>query len=99
MKRLPSHPLHSRLQDLTKNRIKRQSPNHLIKALQKKKHGGSLPAKNLPVEPLQDVDEWSQDTPDIILDILGIGTKENHSDPELKRLTLETLNRDYPSTT
>ena len=36
MKRLPDHPLHSRLQDLTKNRLKRKSMNHLVKQHQKR---------------------------------------------------------------
>ena len=35
MKRLPSHPLHSKLQELTKNRLKRQSVNHFAKGLQR----------------------------------------------------------------
>ena len=34
MKRLPSHPLHTKFEAPTKNRLKRQSPNHLVKALQ-----------------------------------------------------------------
>ena len=33
MKRLPDHPLHNRLQDLTKNRLKEISLNHLVKQL------------------------------------------------------------------
>ena len=36
MKRLPDHPLHNRLQDLTKNRLKRKSLNHLVKQHQKR---------------------------------------------------------------
>ena len=35
-KRLPSHPLHSKFEAPTKHRLKRQSPNHLAKALQQK---------------------------------------------------------------
>ena len=33
MKRLQSHPLHSKLQALTKNRLKRKSLNHQVKEL------------------------------------------------------------------
>ena len=36
MKRLPDHPLHNMLQDLTKNRLKRNSLNHLVKQHQKR---------------------------------------------------------------
>ena len=36
MKMLPAYPLHNRLQDLTKNRLKRKSSNHLVKQHQKR---------------------------------------------------------------
>ena len=36
MKRLPDHPLHTRLQDLTKNRLKRKRLNHLVKQHRKR---------------------------------------------------------------
>ena len=49
MKRLPSHPLHSEFEAPTKNRLKRQSPNHLVKALQQK-HRISSSARNQPLE-------------------------------------------------
>ena len=35
IKRIPSHPLNKKLSEPTKNRLKRQSPNHLIKQNQK----------------------------------------------------------------
>jgi ribonuclease HI len=97
MKRLPTHPLHSRLQDLTKNRIKRKSPNHAIKALQQK-HSQVLP-RGAPSEHLQDYEDWSLGTPNIILNIPGVGAKEEHSEIELKSLTLEALDKNYPATT
>ena len=31
VKRMPDHPLHKRLQDLTKNRLKRTTLNHVLK--------------------------------------------------------------------
>ena len=34
-KRLPSHTLHTKVDSLTKNRLKRQSLNHIVKNLQK----------------------------------------------------------------
>ena len=36
MKNVSDHPLHNRLQDLTKNRLKRKSFNHLVKQHQKR---------------------------------------------------------------
>nr|KAG5696844.1 hypothetical protein BaRGS_030968 [Batillaria attramentaria] len=98
MKRLPSHPLHEKLQAPTKNRLKRQSPNHLIKALQQK-HSSSLPPRDHDPEPLQDFEDWSLDVPHIILDVPGIGAKEEHTGAELKSLTLEMLHTRYPNTT
>ena len=35
-KRMPDHPLHKRLQDLTKNRLKRTCLNHVLKEQQRK---------------------------------------------------------------
>ena len=52
MKRLPSHPSHSKFEAPTKNRLKRQSPNHLVKAFQQK-HRISSSARNQPLEMLQ----------------------------------------------
>ena len=48
---------------------------------------------------LQDFEEWSADVSPIILDIPGVGAKDNHTDTELKVLTLEILDRDYHPTT
>ena len=49
MKRLPSHPLHSKFEAPTKNRLKRQNPNRLVKAIQQK-HRISSSARNQPLE-------------------------------------------------
>ena len=35
--RLPTHPLHTKLNSLTKNRLKRQSLNHTVKSLRKQR--------------------------------------------------------------
>ena len=98
MKRLPSHPLHSKFDAPTKNRLKRQSPNHLVKALQQK-HRISSSARNQPLEMLQNYEDWQAETPTIILDIPGIQAKNHHTDEELRSLTLEALSVAYPSTT
>ena len=36
VKKMPDHPLHKRLQDLTKNRLNRTSLNHVLKEQQRK---------------------------------------------------------------
>ena len=56
MKRLPSHSLHSKFEAPTKNRFKRQSPNHLVKALQQK-HRIPSSARNQPLEMLQNYED------------------------------------------
>ena len=96
MKRIPSHPLRDRLQELTKNRLKRQSLNHLSKALQRQ-HADTLPKSPQNVEPLQDYEEFEWDDLNIIADLPGMRTKEEHSPVEMRTLTLETLDRDFPS--
>ena len=82
----------------TKNGLKRQSPNHLVKALQQK-HRILSSASNQPLEMLQNYEDWQVETPAITLDIPGIQAKEDHTDEELKSLTLEALSVAYPSKT
>ena len=88
MKRLPSHHLHSKFEAPTKNRLKRQSPNRLVKALQQKCWIPSW-AYNEPLEMLLNYEDWQAETPTIMLDIPGIQAKEHHADEELKSLTLK----------
>ena len=76
MKRIPSHPLHDRLQELTKNRLKRQSLNHLSKALQRQ-HADVLPQSLQNVEPLQDYEETEWDDLNIVLDLLGCAPRKS----------------------
>ena len=98
MKRLPSHPLHSKLKAPTKNRLKRQSPKHLIKALERKLDH-PVTDTTQQTEKLKDYEDWQTDTPPIIYNIQGVSTKDHHSTEELKSLTLEALNTCYPPTT
>ena len=58
MKRLPSHPLHSKFEAPTKNR---RCPKHLVKALQWK-HRIPLSARNQPLEMLQYYVDWQAET-------------------------------------
>ena len=78
-------------------RLKRQSPNHLVKVLWQK-HRIPSSARNQPLEMLWNQEDWQAETPTIILDILGVQAKEYHTDEELRSLTLEALSA-YPSTT
>ena len=59
---LPSHLLHFTFEAPTKNRLKRQSPNHLIKALQQKLKPPPS-ASNQPLEMLEDYEDWQAETP------------------------------------
>ena len=94
MKRLPSHPLHKKLGEHTKSRLKRSSPNHCVKVLQKK-YENTLPQKEN-AEKLIDFEEWNVDETTVKTSIPGIGPKETHSEAELKNLALEHLNSNYP---
>ena len=67
MKRLSLYPLHSKFEAPTKNRLKRQSPNHLVNALQQK-HRISSSARNQPLDMFQNYEDWQAETPTIIPD-------------------------------
>ena len=95
MKRLPSHPLSRKLGELTKNRLKRKSINHITKALQRE-NLETLPQNQENIELLQDYEEWDGDDLKIQLEVPDVTTKENHSKEELKCLTLKFLERKYP---
>ena len=98
MKRLPSHPLHKKFQEQTKNRIKRLSPNHLYKNNQKELKD-ALPTEERDIEVLQDYEEWKKKEIDIKISIPGIESKADHSETEIRNLTLDYLHTNYPSET
>ena len=95
MKRLPTYPLSKKLRELTKNRLKRKSINHISKELQRENQE-TLPQSQQNVELLQDYEEWDGDDLKINLQVPSITTKESHSKEELKNLTLELMEREYP---
>ena len=95
MKRIPSHPLNRRLQEPTKNKLKRKSINHISKSLRNRFPEVLIP--NQPLEELKDYEEWETSEQNIRLDIPGIRSKEEHSKDALKALTLETLDQHYPA--
>ena len=90
--------MHYKYEAPTKNRPKRQSANHLIKALQQKRKLLSS-ARNQLLEMLQDYEDWQAKTQTIILDIPSIQAKEHPTDEELSSLSLDALSVACPSTT
>ena len=95
MRRLPSHHLHHRLQQPTKNRLKRQSLNHELKALQKLHP--SITSQECSTDLVQP--DWQLDQEinvPINLSVPGI-TKKDQQPAALKSLTLEMIEEKYPT--
>ena len=97
MSMMPNHALHKRLQDLTKNRLKRTSINHVLKE-QQMKHSDILAPRPEEYEMLT-----LNPTPlvlkaEVKFSIPGISTKSNDSETSLKTLTLTELDKSYPAT-
>ena len=99
MKRLTDHPLHNRLQDLTKNRLKQKSLNHLVKQHQNRQTDILIDNPEL-CEKLNP-STWPQKCllGEIRTNIPGITVKKYHSNIELKTLTMEEIDKHYPATT
>ena len=99
MKRLPDHPLHNKLQELTKNRLKRKSLNHSVKE-QQRQHADVLSANTTFCEKLSH-NSWPPRTlqAEIRTSIPGITIRENQSDAALKALTMEEIDKRYPAST
>ena len=99
IKRLPDHPLHDRLQDLTKNRLKRKSLNHLVKE-QQRSQADILTADPALCERLVPT-HWPPDSlqAEVRTEIPGIIVKEKQCDAALRALTLEEIDRSYPTAT
>ena len=85
--------LHTKLNSLTKNRLKRQSLNHIIKSLKKEKAEVLEPG----VEMLQP-DSWSQNfqTPTIRLEVPGLGKIGEQSPTLQNSATPEMIHERYP---
>ncbi|KAK7096645.1 hypothetical protein V1264_003726 [Littorina saxatilis] len=96
-KRLESHPLHNKFQALTKNRLKRQSPNHQLKAQQRENADILQPSpdqcERLNPKP------WSPQSQrfHVRMSIPGISGKQQQSDAALRSLALEEIHRRYPA--
>ena len=96
-RRLQNHPLHTKLQAGTKNRLKRQSPNHLLKA-QQRQNDDILDCKTDPQEKLTP-QQWLPNSPgfQIRQNIPGITGKQQQNDHVLRALALEEIYKRYPS--
>ena len=97
LRRLRDHPLHGKLQASTKNRLKRQSQNHLLKACQREN------AEILATSPDSCVNvthqEWSPETfgVEIRTTIPGVSGKQAQSETALKALALNEIHQRYPA--
>ena len=96
-RRLQNHPLHTKLQAGTKNCLKRQSPNHLLKA-QQRQNDDILDCKTDPQEKLTP-QQWLPNSPgfQIRRNIPGITGKQQQNDHVLRALALEEIYKRYPS--
>ena len=96
MKRLPSHPLHQKLRETPKHRLKRKSINHVMNDLQSQ-HPDILETSLSNCEKLG-VTTWTQtEQPlDVRFDVPGIHQKASQSAEVLKALTLEMIDTTYP---
>jgi len=97
VKRMPDHPLHKRLQDLTKNRLKRTSLNHVIKE-QQRKHSDIIASRPEECELLTNANTTCILKADVRTSIPGISTKADESEAVLKTLTLAEIDKSYPAT-
>ena len=99
LKRLPDHPLHNKLQDLTKNRLKRKSLNHLVKELQRE--NADIVTADPKFHERLTPSDWPPETvhAEVRTAIPGITSKEDQSDTALRALTLSEISLSYPAAT
>ncbi|XP_064627880.1 uncharacterized protein LOC135487740 [Lineus longissimus] len=95
IRRLPSHPLHPKLEETPKNRLKRKSQNHLTKSLQDS--ASELLQPGNPVENLQPT-AWSQQElrVEIQPSVPDLRSKGIQLPDIQKALTMEHIDRQYP---
>ena len=98
-KRLSSHPLHQKLQEPTKNRLKRQSLNHHLKDLNRT-HTDVLEPDPRRCEILTP-NAWvpRKEFPVIREDVPGLAAKGEQSPAQQKALTQEMIQDRYPHNT
>ena len=97
VKKMPDHPRHNRLQDLTKNRLKRTSLNHVMKE-QQRKQSDILAPRPEECEMFAHIRTPLVLKAEVKLSITCISTKSSDSEASLKTLTLAELDKSYPAT-
>ena len=98
MRRLPSHPLHSKLQALTKNRLKRKSLNHLARELRGKQN--DIIDSEINEETHLTPRGWNPTDLDVTIcqEVPGLLTREQQIPALEKALTMQMLEERYPQT-
>ena len=96
IRRLPGHPLHAKLSAPTKNRLKRQSLNHLSRALRKPQE--DILDADVSVETNLTHRDWNTApfATCIELEVPGLEYRQQQSPPAEKALTLAMLDEQYP---
>jgi ribonuclease HI len=96
-KSLPKHPMNSRMEKPTTNRLKRASFVHQSRSL-RKKHLPDLPESSLPLDPTAacPTREPNQKVLEINTTVKGV-TSQDMSDASKKALTLAMIEERYPS--
>ena len=99
IQRMPTLPAHNILQARTKNRLKRNSFNHISRQLSKA-HSNELPNTPDSYEPLQLTEEWNIPQHNIVFskEVPGIDKKEGLTKNTQRSLTTDMLERTYNST-
>ena len=93
--RLTTHPVNKRIQESTKNRLKRTSFNHLTTQLQQH-YKDLLPTSHEEIEPLQIVEEHSHcEKITVLTDVPGIQKKDHLTTLQMKTLTQELIDSKY----
>ena len=93
---MQNHPMHTRLQDFTRNRLKRTSFNHMSRNLHRRAEG-LLPTSTDDMEMLTDFENPYNHLEDvsIITEVPGIGKKDCQAPHEMKTLALELIDEKY----
>ena len=86
--------MHAKLKELTKNRLKRASFNHLSKQLHRC-HEDLLPSSPAEMEMLKDFEEEHLDNVSVVSEVPGIGTKDRQAPHLMNDLTLEMIEDRY----
>ena len=96
-KRLTDHPMHSRMAQPTKHRLKRGSFLHLARRLERQ-DPDLMEQTNVPIPTHSAVPSWKRKCfPEIRQSIPGIGPKDQQSENARRALTLSHINEAYPA--